>query len=77
MPREAKFFGSSAGSAVRGYLKFRANIPASLDKKLRVVRGSASSQRLPRASVRSSVCGFAGRGHGALFGTRRANCARS
>jgi hypothetical protein len=27
MPREAKLFASSAGSAVRGYLKFRANIP--------------------------------------------------
>src|SRR5215472_3425028 len=27
MAREAKFFESSAGSAVRGYLKFRANIP--------------------------------------------------
>jgi hypothetical protein len=27
MPREAKLFGSSSGSAVRGFLKFRANIP--------------------------------------------------
>ena len=27
MPREAKLFASSSGSAVRGYLKFRANIP--------------------------------------------------
>jgi hypothetical protein len=27
MPREAKLFSSSAGSVVRGYLKFRANIP--------------------------------------------------
>src|SRR3954467_14099351 len=27
MPREARLFTSSAGSAVRGYLKFRANIP--------------------------------------------------
>jgi hypothetical protein len=27
MPRKAKLFTSSAGSAVRGYLKFRANIP--------------------------------------------------
>jgi hypothetical protein len=27
MPREAKLFASSAGSVVRGYLKFRANIP--------------------------------------------------
>jgi hypothetical protein len=27
MPREAKLFSSSSGSAVRGFLKFRANIP--------------------------------------------------
>ena len=27
MPREAKLFLSSAGSAVRGFLRFRANIP--------------------------------------------------
>jgi hypothetical protein len=27
MPREAKLFTSSTGSAVRGFLKFRANIP--------------------------------------------------
>ena len=27
MPREAKLFASSSGSAVRGYLKYRANIP--------------------------------------------------
>ena len=27
MPREAKLFDSSAGSVVRGYLKYRANIP--------------------------------------------------
>src|SRR4029077_6949617 len=27
MPREARLSTSSAGSAVRGYLKFRANIP--------------------------------------------------
>ena len=27
MPREARFFKSSAGSVVRGYLKFQANIP--------------------------------------------------
>ena len=26
MPRQAKLFSSSAGSVVRGYLKFRANI---------------------------------------------------
>jgi len=27
LPREAKLFAASAGSAVRGFLKFRANIP--------------------------------------------------
>jgi hypothetical protein len=27
MPREARLFRSSSGSAVRGFLKFRANIP--------------------------------------------------
>jgi len=27
MPREARLFTSSAGSVVRGYLKYRANIP--------------------------------------------------
>jgi hypothetical protein len=27
MPREAKLFSSSSGSAVRGFVKFRANIP--------------------------------------------------
>jgi hypothetical protein len=27
MPREAKLFSSSSGSAVRGFMKFRANIP--------------------------------------------------
>jgi hypothetical protein len=27
MPREARLFMSSAGSAVRGYLKYQANIP--------------------------------------------------
>src|SRR5438309_12098826 len=27
MPREAKLFSSSSGSAVRGFSKFRANIP--------------------------------------------------
>jgi len=27
MPREARLFTSGAGSVVRGYLKFRANIP--------------------------------------------------
>jgi hypothetical protein len=38
MPREAKLFTSSAGSVVRGYLKFRANIPPRWIKNARVSR---------------------------------------
>jgi hypothetical protein len=38
MPREAKLFTSSAGSAVRAYLKFRANIPPRWIKNARVSR---------------------------------------
>lgn len=38
MPREAKLFTSSAGSAVRGYLKFRANIPPRWIQNARVSR---------------------------------------
>jgi hypothetical protein len=37
MPREARLFTSSAGSVVRGYLKFRANIPP---RWIRNARGS-------------------------------------
>lgn len=38
MPREAKLFVSSAGSAVRGYLKFRANIPPRWIRNARTLR---------------------------------------
>jgi hypothetical protein len=38
MPREAKLFTSSAGSAVRGYLKYRANIPPRWIKNARASR---------------------------------------
>ena len=38
MPREARLFTSSAGSVVRGYLKFRANIPPRWIKNARVSR---------------------------------------
>ena len=38
MAREARLFTSSAGSAVRGYLKFRANIPPRWIKNARVSR---------------------------------------
>jgi hypothetical protein len=38
MPREAKLFASSAGSAVRAFLKFRANIPPRWIKNARTSR---------------------------------------
>jgi hypothetical protein len=48
MPRQAKLFSSSAGSVVRGYLKFRANIPP------RWIRNSRTSRkRLEPEIVRS------------------------
>src|ERR1022692_3253845 len=64
MPREAKLFTSSAGSVVRGYLKFRANIPPRWIKNARgsrksiepeIAEGLRSLKRLrvrrPRARV--------------------------
>jgi hypothetical protein len=38
MPREAKLFSSSSGSAVRGFVKFRANIPPRWIKNARNLR---------------------------------------
>jgi hypothetical protein len=38
MPRKARLFTSSAGSVVRGYLKFRANIPPRWIKNARASR---------------------------------------
>jgi hypothetical protein len=38
MPREARLFTSSGGSVVRGYLKFRANIPPRWIKNARTSR---------------------------------------
>jgi len=38
MPREARLFMSSAGSVVRGYLKYRANIPPRWIKNARSSR---------------------------------------
>jgi hypothetical protein len=38
MPREAKLYASSSGSAVRGFLKFRANIPPRWIKNARTSR---------------------------------------
>ena len=64
MPREARLFTSSAGSAVRGYLKYRANIPPRWIKNARgsrkriepeIAEGFRSLKRLrikrPRAKV--------------------------
>lgn len=64
MPREARLFTSSAGSAVRGYLKFSANTPPRWIKNARgsrkrvepeIAEGFRSLKRLrvrrPRARV--------------------------
>jgi hypothetical protein len=64
MPRKARLFASSAGAVVRGYLKFRANIPPRSIKNARasrkriepeIVNGFRSLKRLrmnrPRARV--------------------------
>ena len=64
MAREARLFSSSAGSAVKGYLKFRANIPPRWIKNARgsrkriepeIAEGFRSLKRLrirrPRARV--------------------------
>src|SRR5207248_1548854 len=44
---------------------------------MRGVRVSGSSQRFPRGSVLSSVCGSVDHGHESRFGTRSVTCARS
>jgi len=64
MPREAKLFLASSGSAVRGYLKYRANIPPRWIRNARtsrkrmepeIVQSLGSLKRLrttrPRAQV--------------------------
>jgi hypothetical protein len=64
MPREARLFTSSAGSVVRGYLKYRANIPPRWIKNARgsrkrmepeIAKAFRSLKRLrisrPRATV--------------------------
>src|SRR5215472_15054410 len=71
MPREARLFTSSAGSAVRGYLKYRANIPPRWIKNARgsrkriepeIAEGFRSLERLrirrPRARVAIRGGGF-------------------
>jgi hypothetical protein len=64
MPREAKLFVSSAGSAVRAFLKFRANIPPRWIKNARnsrkriepeIVAGFRSFSRLRKDRPRARV----------------------
>ena len=64
MPREAKLFASSAGSAVRAFLEFRANIPPRWIKNAHnsrkriepdVVAGFRSVRRLQKDRPRARV----------------------
>ena len=64
MPREAKLFASSAGSAVRAFLKFRANIPPRWIKNAQnsrkriepeIVVGFRSFRRLQKDRPRARV----------------------
>jgi ADP-dependent phosphofructokinase/glucokinase len=64
MPREARLFSSSAGSAVRAYLKFRANIPPRWIKNARhsrkriepeIVAGLRSFKQLKKTRPRARV----------------------
>lgn len=64
MPREAKLFASSAGSAVRAFLKFRANIPPRWIKNAQhsrkriepeIVAGIRSIRRLQKDRPRARV----------------------
>ncbi len=50
MPREAKLYASSSGSVVRGFLKFRANIPPRWIRNAR-----ASRKRVEPEIVRTLV----------------------
>jgi hypothetical protein len=50
MPREAKLYASSSGSVVRGFLKFRANIPPRWIKNAR-----ASRKRVEQEIARTIV----------------------
>ena len=64
MPREAKLFASSAGSAVWAFMKFRANIPPRWIKNARnsrkriepeIVAGLRSFRRLQKDRPRARV----------------------
>jgi hypothetical protein len=52
MPREAKLFASSAGSAVRAYLKFRANIPP------RWIRNARTSRKRIEPEIDAALRSF-------------------
>jgi hypothetical protein len=64
MPREAKLFSSSSGSAVRGFVKFRANIPPRWIKNARnsrkrmepeIVKALRSMKTIQRNRPRAQV----------------------
>jgi len=64
MPREAKLFSSSSGSAVRGFMKFRANIPPRWIRNARhsrkraepeIARSLTALKRLRRTRPRARV----------------------
>ena len=52
MPRKAKLFASSSGSVVRGFLKFRANIPP------RWIRNARSSRKRIEPEIVGSLRAF-------------------
>jgi hypothetical protein len=64
MPREAKLFSSSSGSVVRGFLKYRANIPPRWIRNARtsrkrigpeIVKSLGSLKRLRKTRPRAQV----------------------
>jgi hypothetical protein len=69
MPREAKLFASSGGSVVRGYLKFRANIPPRWIKNARGSRKRIEPE-ISENFRSPNVCGSGDQGQGSPFGTR-------
>ncbi len=52
MPRKAKLFASSSGSVVRGFLKFRANIPP------RWIRNARTSRKRIEPEIVGSLRAF-------------------
>jgi hypothetical protein len=54
MPREAKLFASSAGSVVRAFLKFRANMPPRWIKNARASRKRRTGNRVSTRHVKAS-----------------------